>query len=212
MISYASEILSWCERFSIGKDEAIVWNDNLGSIEPYTGYLKLIDAMRFHPVAACPPIIYYWSIKRGKYLDPSTGNTIGEEFFTTASPISWFSNLRNLIKDIIDEHFKTESNIEIHTNRRLAEKLSLIEPLYEAKVIFDLKCKLDEIIIKTSHEVKICVKDLKPSVIEKQSYLGDPKILSLESEAKQALVISCWDEEHIDKIFCRMFNSMELLR
>lgn len=109
------------------------------------------------------PATFYWSAKRGKYLDPRTGDVIDERF-TTADPISWLEDLEDLIKNIIDEHFLKESNIEIHTNRRLFEKLNFVmgysSVIYGAKVIKDLECELGEIVIKTNHEARIVVTDL----------------------------------------------------
>jgi hypothetical protein len=128
------------------------------------------------------PVTLYWSAKRGRYLDPKTGDVISDKF-TTVDPISWVYGLSDLIKSAIDEYFLRESEIEIHVNRRLFEKLGLImgysSAIYGAKVIEDLKCELNEVIIRTDHEVRIVVQDLIDNpIIAKQSVVGEfiPKL------------------------------------
>jgi hypothetical protein len=60
--------------------------------------------------------------------------------------------------------------------------------------------------------VKIKTDPLEFIQPQKEKEPFDSKILTLETEARQASIISSWDEEHIDKIFCKMFNSLNEYR
>ncbi len=203
----------------------ITYSDTLAARYNWLGrYLQTTEVNPILQYVDCKsPVTFYWSAKRGKYLNPITGD-VEDERFTTADPISWLEDLKDLVKNIIDEHFLKESNIEIHTNRRLFEKLNLVmsysSVIYGAKVIKDLECELDEIIIRTGHEARIIVTDLidnpiktaKQTVIEemlpkldklfgitdKSAEVEDVKELLMQ-QAHSRMVIAKQDEKFVSE-------------